>query len=208
MRSTISTPCLGRATEFHAAEREILRYIAHEGSVRPKEIGMVFRVLDTRLADTRVTTKIAYAKRTKESAEKIEALRSESREWGEWSFRWFNWKYFTLGLGAIFLLIALWLIFQTRLFPSPKDWLKLFHPGMSPGDDKPISRTFSSCLGVTTPTLRLPTSVFTVTPKRRNWTGSFVSISLSVWGAGWFRSDQIPTPPGFAVQPGSLPYGR
>jgi len=78
-----------------------------------------FAVTFTRLADTRVTTRIVRAKRSRgpDAKAAIEGLRQESREWGDWSFRWFYWQHFSFALGAAFLLVALWLIFHAKLFP-------------------------------------------------------------------------------------------
>jgi hypothetical protein len=82
-------------------------------------VAFSFAVTFTRLADTRVTTRIVRAKRSEDPQAKaaLVALRQESREWGNWSFCWFYWQHISFGLGAIFLLIALWLIFHAKLFP-------------------------------------------------------------------------------------------
>jgi len=72
----------------------------------------------TRLQDTRTTVRI-IRKRLKGGADdELESLRARADTMGRWTWRIFYMQLVTFFVGALFLLLTLYLVFQTKLFPG------------------------------------------------------------------------------------------
>lgn len=71
----------------------------------------------TRLQDARTTENIVRKDGEGVVAGYIECLRSNAAFWGRWTWRLLYVQLLSFSVGACFLLIALWLIFYSKLFP-------------------------------------------------------------------------------------------
>jgi hypothetical protein len=71
----------------------------------------------TRLQDARLTAKIVARRNDSAEKEAVEALRLDARCLGRWTWRLFYFQLATFSIGAFFLLVTLWLVFYTKLFP-------------------------------------------------------------------------------------------
>jgi hypothetical protein len=71
----------------------------------------------TRLQDARMTANIVRKEGESVIAGYIERLRSDAQMWGAWTWRLVYIQLVTFSVGACFLLISLWLIFYSKLFP-------------------------------------------------------------------------------------------
>jgi hypothetical protein len=71
----------------------------------------------TRLQDARGTATIVRKRDDPTSTAEVQQLRDSTRRLGRWTWRLFYVQLFAFLFGAVFLLIALWLIFHTKLFP-------------------------------------------------------------------------------------------
>ncbi len=71
----------------------------------------------TRLQDARLTANIVGKHDDPAAKAEVECLRCCARCLGRWTWRLFYFQLGTFSFGAFFLLIALWLIFYSKLFP-------------------------------------------------------------------------------------------
>jgi hypothetical protein len=71
----------------------------------------------TRLLDARATADIVRIRGDIEKKVEVTNLRKRARSWGWWTWTLFYVQLATFSAGAVFLLISLCLIFQSKLFP-------------------------------------------------------------------------------------------
>ena len=71
----------------------------------------------TRLWDARATADIVRKRDDVEAKSEVEKLRANARCFGEWTWGLFYVQLVAFSVGAVFLLISLYLIFQSKLFP-------------------------------------------------------------------------------------------
>jgi hypothetical protein len=71
----------------------------------------------TRLQDARTTANIVRADGVSMAAGYIERLRSNAERWGRMTWFLLYVQLVTFSAGACFLLISLWLVFHSKLFP-------------------------------------------------------------------------------------------
>lgn len=71
----------------------------------------------TRLRDARTTAHIVREEGKSMTEAYIARLRSKAKFWGKWTWRLLSIQLITFSLGAFLFLIALWLIFESKLFP-------------------------------------------------------------------------------------------
>lgn len=74
----------------------------------------------TRLQDARETAKIVRSEGESMAAQYVAELRSEAERWGKITWVLLYTQLTLFSLGAICLLVALWMIFQSKLFPCPQ----------------------------------------------------------------------------------------
>jgi hypothetical protein len=71
----------------------------------------------TRLQDVRTTANIVRKREDSAATAEVERLRSSAQCWGKLTWWLFRFQLLTFSAGTCFLLVALWHIFHSKLFP-------------------------------------------------------------------------------------------